>query len=50
MSEHISTLGTVFMIGAWISITGLNIYCFSKIFKDRNEDIVDPRPDIDKND
>jgi hypothetical protein len=41
------------MVIAWAGIIGLNIYCFSHIFKEKREKIVGPlevEAEIDKND
>jgi hypothetical protein len=35
------------MIVTWVAITGLNVYCFYKIFKDRKEEIPDPMMILD---
>ncbi|MFP4014464.1 MAG: hypothetical protein ACLFVQ_10290 [Chitinispirillaceae bacterium] len=43
--NQISIAGWVFLIGAWGLILVLNIFCFSRIFREKKEDIVDPLPE-----
>jgi hypothetical protein len=49
MSEQLTIAGVIFMVVSWIAILGLNIFCFSRIFKDKKEEIVEPLPQLDKN-
>jgi hypothetical protein len=50
MLDHMTTGGWLFVVFAWGFIVSLNVYCFREIFKERKEDIVEPMPEIDKND
>lgn len=48
MHEHMTVAGWVFMGLAWVSITVLNVWCFREIFREREEDIVDPLTAVDR--
>jgi hypothetical protein len=48
MTGKLSLFGWFFMICSWVTIAGLNLYCFLKIFKDKTEEIVDPVVEIDR--
>jgi hypothetical protein len=48
MTGKLSLLGWLFMILSWVSITGLNVFCFMNILKDKTEEIVDPMIEIDR--
>ncbi|MFP4164855.1 MAG: hypothetical protein ACLFQB_13180 [Chitinispirillaceae bacterium] len=45
MSSQITAAGWVFLIGSWTLILSLNVFCFSRIFREKKEDIVDPLPE-----
>ncbi len=47
MNSGLSLPGFIFMIVTWATITGLNVFCFYKIFKDRKEEIPDPMSVLD---
>lgn len=42
VSPQFSAGGILFMVLAWVSIIALNIFTFSKIFKENKEKIVEP--------
>jgi len=48
MHETLTPLGWILMILTWGAITGLNVFCFSKILKDTTDEIPDPLPSLDK--
>lgn len=47
MNNALSPAGMIFMIVTWAAITGLNVFCFYKIFKEKKEEIPDPMPVLD---
>ncbi len=48
MHEILTPLGWILMVVTWGTITGLNVYCFYKIFEDTTDEIPDPLPSLDK--
>lgn len=48
MHETLTPLGWILMTLTWGAITGLNVFCFSRIFKDTSDEIPDSLPSLDK--
>lgn len=43
--NQITLAGWVFLVVAWGIILSLNVFCFTRIFREKKEDIVDPLPE-----
>jgi len=50
MNDHLTIGGWIFLCIAWGCIISLNIFCYSKILREKKDDIVDPVSDIDEAD
>ena len=47
MHDQMTFWGWIFMLLTWVAICGLNLFCFSRIFKDKKEEIPDPMSELD---
>lgn len=47
MNETLTPVGFTFMVLTWTAIVVLNVFCFSRIFRDKAEEIPDPMPELD---
>jgi hypothetical protein len=47
MNDTLTPVGFIFMVLTWAAIAVLNVFCFSKIFTDKKEEIPDPLPALD---
>lgn len=48
MHESLTLQGWILMAFTWAAIIALNVFCFSRIFRDTTDEIPDPLPSLDK--